>query len=151
MVRIHDYSPDQRLDTRREPTMKKILGPLVAMSLLTFASGCKGDEPKAACTPPKVEMTANAQTKWNSLCVTCHGKNGLGDGPAGKNLDPKPRSFASADWQKSVTDESIVAIIVKGSKGVGKSDGMPPNPELEGKKDDLDSLVRKVRSLGACQ
>ena len=114
-------------------------------------AGCKSEPKKAACIPPKVEMTANAQTKWNSLCVTCHGKNGLGDGPAGKNLDPKPRSFADAEWQKNAKDEEIIAIILKGSKALGKSDGMPPNPDLEGKQADLDSLVKKVRSLGTCK
>ena len=124
---------------------------MVLCGALLVLGGCKSEKKEAACVPPKVEMTANAQTKWNSLCVTCHGKNGLGDGPAGANLDPKPRSFADADWQKNAKDDEIISIILKGSKALGKSDGMPSNPDLEGKQADLDSLVKKVRSLGACQ
>lgn len=30
---------------------------------------------------------------FQKLCWTCHGKTGLGDGPAGKNLNPQPGNF----------------------------------------------------------
>ena len=30
---------------------------------------------------------------FQKLCWTCHGKTGLGDGPAGKNLNPQPKNF----------------------------------------------------------
>ncbi|MGC6490474.1 MAG: c-type cytochrome [Flavobacteriales bacterium] len=36
---------------------------------------------------------------YDKLCWTCHGKNGLGDGPAGKSLKPKPKSFIADDVQ----------------------------------------------------
>jgi hypothetical protein len=124
---------------------------LTVLALCVCFSGCKGEEKKPACIPPKVEMTPNSDTKWHSLCVTCHGKNGRGDGPAGRNLDPGPRNFSSAEWQKSMTDAAIMAIIVKGGVAVGKSKDMPPSPELEGHTKDLESLVRKIRSLGECQ
>ncbi len=42
---------------------------------------------------------------YSKLCWTCHGKQGLGDGPAGKNLKPKPKSFASKDVQNQSDGE----------------------------------------------
>lgn len=39
------------------------------------------------------------QKLYSKLCWTCHGKNGLGDGPAGAGLNPKPKSFADKDVQ----------------------------------------------------
>ena len=42
---------------------------------------------------------------YSSLCWTCHGKNGKGDGPASANLKPKPNDFSSADLQKQTDGE----------------------------------------------
>lgn len=52
---------------------------------------------------------------FQKLCWTCHGKTGLGDGPAGKTLNPKPRNFTL----KSVQDQSDGELFWKISKGKG--------------------------------
>lgn len=87
-----------------------------------------------------------ANEMFQSLCKTCHGDNGHGDGPGAAALNPKPRSFADATWQNSVTDEQIKKTIVYGGAAVGKSANMPAQPQLKGKDDVLTGLVHIVRS-----
>ena len=135
--------------SRRGYQMNTIRVLLLVSASLLLLSGCKSSDKSAACTPPKVEMNAKAQTLWNSTCVTCHGKNGYGDGPAGRNLNPKPRSFADANWQKDTTDDAIMEIIVKGGAAVGKSENMAAYGNLEAVV--LEDLVKKIRSFGTCQ
>lgn len=83
---------------------------------------------------------------FQSLCSTCHGLTGNGDGPGSAAINPKPRSFADATWQASVTDEHIQKVIVYGGAAVGKSPFMVANPQLKGKTDVLAALTKIVRS-----
>lgn len=77
----------------------------------------------------------------------CHGTTGRGDGPGAAALTPKPRMFTDSVWQDSVTDEHLAAIIVKGGAAVGKSPGMPSNPDLEQKPEVVTELVKMVRGM----
>ena len=52
---------------------------------------------------------------FQKLCWTCHGKTGLGDGPAGKNLNPKPKNFRL----EGVQDQSDGELYWKISNGKG--------------------------------
>lgn len=88
-----------------------------------------------------------AQEKFQSLCSTCHGSSGHGDGPGAAAIHPKPRSFADAAWQDSVTDEQIQKAIVLGGAAVGKSPFMPANPDLKGKTEVLQALTKIVRGF----
>jgi cytochrome c551/c552 len=84
---------------------------------------------------------------FNTKCVTCHGDHGAGDGPGAAALNPKPRAFADATWQASVSDEQLKKIIVEGGAGVGKSVAMSANPELKDKPEELTALVKIVRDF----
>lgn len=120
---------------------------LTIAALLTFLPACnkkKGGDAVAAQDPAAQK---EADGVWNSRCVSCHGNNGKGDGPAAAALDPKPRSFSSVKWQASVTDDHIKKVIVGGGTVVGKSALMAPNPDLKGKDAVLNILVKKVRSF----
>ena len=81
----------------------------------------------AASNTPNVEK---GKEIFAQRCVPCHGSTGHGDGPASASLDPKPRKFADAEWQKQVTDEYIEKIVKLGGAAVGKSAAMPSNPDL---------------------
>ncbi|MEM7136764.1 MAG: cytochrome c [Myxococcota bacterium] len=100
-------------------------------------------EPVAAKDP-----AVEAQEIFQARCVTCHGENGKGDGPGSAALNPKPRDYTSAKWQKSVTDEHIAKVIVGGGTAVGLSALMPPNPDLADKPEVVAALVTVVRNLG---
>tara|TARA_B100001115_G_scaffold168650_1_gene148650 strand:+ start:567 stop:917 length:351 start_codon:yes stop_codon:yes gene_type:complete len=52
---------------------------------------------------------------FQKLCWTCHGKTGLGDGPAGRNLNPQPRNFKL----ESVQGQSDGELFWKISNGKG--------------------------------
>lgn len=138
---------------------------MVATALvLVFASvtnGCSKKEPQQTAptatptpTPPAVvapsapaDPAAEAKGIFNTRCVVCHGDHGAGDGPGAAAIVPKPRAFADAAWQTSVTDEHIAKIIVEGGPAVGKSPGMPPNPDLQDKDDVVSALVKVVRDF----
>jgi len=108
---------------------------------------------EAAPTHTPVPVSAEAQKEadnvYTTLCSTCHGMNGSGDGPAAAAFNPKPANYASAEFQKSVTDEEIAKAIVEGGPAVGKSPLMPPNPQLKDKPEVVQALVNKVRAFGA--
>jgi mono/diheme cytochrome c family protein len=88
-----------------------------------------------------------AQT-FKTLCSTCHGADGKGDGVAAANLNPKPRNYTDKAWQASVTDEQLAKVILEGGAAVGKSPLMPPNPQLKDKPEVIAELVKIVRSFG---
>lgn len=84
---------------------------------------------------------------FNTLCSTCHGNSGKGDGAAAASLNPKPRDYTDKAWQASVTDDQLRTIIVQGGAAVGKSNLMPPSPQLADKPQVVDELVKIVRSF----
>jgi mono/diheme cytochrome c family protein len=123
-------------------------------------SGCSKKEPQktaptaAATLPPAVvapvpppDPISDAKALFKTKCVVCHGDHGAGDGPGAAALVPKPRAFADAEWQKSVTDEHIKKIILEGGPAVGKSPAMPPNPDLQGKDAVVSALVQLIRAF----
>jgi mono/diheme cytochrome c family protein len=112
---------------------------LAAVSALLAA--CGGD---GAANPAAV---AEAKKLWTEKCVTCHGDRGMGDGPDGALLDPKPRVFKDPKWQMQTKDERIAKVIVEGGASVGLSANMTPNPELADKPEVVAELVKKVRSF----
>jgi cytochrome c5 len=131
---------------------------LVLSGIASGASltGCKKDEPSAAAPAPApvapVEPAVaaeplTAENVFKNRCSTCHGESGHGDGPASVALNPKPRNYTDPEWQKSVTDEQLKKTIVGGGVSVGKSPLMVPNPDLAGKDDVLDGLVKIIRAF----
>lgn len=80
-------------------------------------------------------------------CANCHGTNGRGDGPVAGSLNPKPRDYSDAAWQRSVTDQEIAEIIVRGGGAMKKSAVMPAAPDLSNDPAVLKALVQKIRSF----
>lgn len=93
------------------------------------------------------DATAEAKQIFESRCVTCHGPQGAGDGPASAGLTPPPRNFRDPAWQQSVTDQHIEQIVQYGGAAVGKSPAMPANPDLMSKPEVVTALRAHVRSL----
>src|SRR5690606_10087013 len=121
-------------------------------------TSCNGDDSSGgaasdgAGAAPAVHVSEASRTEaremFASLCSTCHGTTGNGDGPGATGLDPKPRSFADKEWQASVTDEHIRKVITLGGASVRKSPLMVPNPQLKSKPEVLQALVEIVRAFG---
>lgn len=92
-------------------------------------------------------INEQAQSMFATVCATCHGTEGMGNGPAAETLKPKPRNYTDAAWQASVTDDELRRTILKGGQAVGKSPMMPGNPQLEGQPEVLDGLVKIIRNF----
>jgi cytochrome c551/c552 len=129
---------------------------LFCVAVVLAAAGCSkkstgGTNTVATAKPalplPPANPAADARDLFNTKCVTCHGDHGAGDGPGAAALNPKPRAFADATWQASVSDEQLKKIIVEGGAGVGKSVAMSANPELKDKPEELTALVKIVRDF----
>lgn len=118
-----------------------------------FAAACgspvasnKAPQPTASAAPAG-KGAGEARRQFESVCFTCHGATGHGDGPGAGPLNPKPRSFADVAWQDSVSDEHIKKTIVFGGAAVGKNAMMPAHPQFKGKDAVLDGLVAIVRDF----
>lgn len=109
--------------------------------------------PPPAAAPQPTDGTASsdrmeADQLFMARCAACHGKEGHGDGPGSLGLDPKPRNYTDAVWQKTVTDEEIEKAIVYGGAAVGKSPQMVSNPDLQAKPGVVKALRLKIRKFG---
>jgi mono/diheme cytochrome c family protein len=93
----------------------------------------------AKATKNPVKGVGNAKKNIETNCVTCHGPNGKGDGPAAAALPPpKP-----ADWTSAkVASETDGEIFWKISNGRG---AMPPWKHLPDK--DRWEIVNYIRTL----
>ena len=134
---------------------------LVCCGLLLLAAACAKNESAPAAPEPAKQAAPlaqapaasppkeSAQDVFTMRCVPCHGSTGLGDGPASAALNPKPRNYKDAEWQKSVTDDQLKKTILYGGAAVGKSAAMPSQPDLESKPEVLDGLVKMIRDFAA--
>jgi cytochrome c553 len=134
--------------------MSKTLALLALLASTSIAAiGCGNTPADGGNTAKKAAAaqggTENAASKeiFTTRCAACHGTSGKGDGPGAVALNPKPRNYTDAAWQKSITDEQLAKVIVEGGAAVGKSPTMPPNPDLVGKKDVVDGLVKIIRGF----
>jgi mono/diheme cytochrome c family protein len=129
--------------------MRACLRSLVAAAAVTLVAGAaitaawaQGEwkapaEAKAMKNP--VKGVGNAKKNIETNCVTCHGPNGKGDGPAAAALPPpKP-----ADWTSSkLAAEGDGELFWKISNGRG---AMPPWKHLPEK--DRWEIVNYIRTL----
>lgn len=101
-----------------------------------------------AAAAPAGDAAAEAKQLFDTVCAMCHGPTGKGDGQASAALNPKPRNYSDKAWQASVTDEDLRKTILLGGQGVGKSPTMPGQPQLQGKPEVVDALVKMIREFG---
>lgn len=70
--------------------------------------------------PPNVEL---GKMVFESNCILCHGKTGVGDGRMSKILkNPPPFDLTKS----TLSDHYLMEIIAKGGEGVGRDHHMPP-------------------------
>ncbi|MEW5852079.1 MAG: c-type cytochrome [Myxococcota bacterium] len=117
--------------------------PAAAPAAQPAAAPAAGGAPVAAAGG----AAAEAKTILDTRCALCHGADGSGNGAAAAALNPKPRNWKDAEWQKSTTDEQIAKVIVEGGQAIGKSPLMAANPDLKGKDEVVKELVKLVRAF----
>ncbi len=92
------------------------------------------------------------QALFRSMCASCHGENGDGNGPAAEQLVLKPRDFAlaafkfdtDANWVRGA-DEDLANVIRNGAAAYGGSAMMAPWTRLS--EQEIMGLIRFIRSL----
>ena len=87
------------------------------------------------------DMEMHGAKIYQNVCTVCHGAKGLGDGPAGMSLNPKPRNFKEGKWKQGGDSISLFNTLLKGIPGTS----MAPFAHLPVK--DRWGLVHYVRSL----
>ena len=71
------------------------------------------------------EQAFDAKGAFGTVCSTCHGPAGAGNGPGAAALNPKPANFGDPAFWQGKTDEELVKAIREGGASVGKSALMP--------------------------
>lgn len=66
---------------------------------------------------PSDDMAAYGATVFANTCAVCHGPKGLGDGPAGMSLNPKPRNMVEGKWKQGGDSISLFNTVAKGIPG----------------------------------
>ena len=106
--------------------------------------------PVSACAsreegPP---IPAAARQLYSARCTPCHGELGDGQGTGAAALNPRPRDFRDETWQRSISDDQIRAVILRGGAATGKSPAMPASSDLQAQPETLEGVIRVVRSFG---
>lgn len=121
------------------------------------ASGTQ--EPTIATSSAKATTNGDSQSQipeaallkahkiYQERCASCHGDKGDGKGPGAFAINPKPRDYTNAEWQRTITDDELTQVIIRGGAAVGKSFMMPANRDLRSKPDVAAGLVHIVRSF----
>src|SRR5438093_709367 len=71
----------------------------------------------ASLLKPTPELIAKGKALFLVNCASCHGNQGLGDGPAAAALNPKPRNFHEGYWKYGGGIARVVQTISVGSPG----------------------------------
>lgn len=102
--------------------------------------------PVSRAQGPKPDIAAG-KVKYNTLCASCHGATGKGDGAAAAALNPRPRNFQDVAYMGKKTDADLKKVIQKGGAAAGLSPLMPAwGASLT--EQDIANVIAYIRSLG---
>lgn len=124
-----------------------VLAGIVFMSM-AVGSAVKAEEAKDVSSKKTTVSVAEGKKTFVTMCASCHGNTGKGDGVAAAALDPKPRDLSNPEYMASLKDDYIVKLLKGGGAAVGKS---PLMPALGAAMTDvqLTDLLAFVRTLAA--
>lgn len=87
------------------------------------AAVAKAEAPKPTAQPASASEGA---ATFQTLCSSCHGPNGDGQGPVAVALNPKPANFTAPEFWATRDRAHIEKVIREGGASVGKSPLMAP-------------------------
>lgn len=69
---------------------------------------------------PNADLLKSGKNIFVTMCASCHGEDGKGDGPGAAALNPPPRNFASEEgWKNGKTLSGIYTTLQEGIPGTG--------------------------------
>jgi mono/diheme cytochrome c family protein len=71
------------------------------------------------------EAIEAGEETYNTLCVTCHGEEGKGDGPGAAELDPKPADLSDSAMMSDLSDGYLFWRVTKGGAMEPFNSAMP--------------------------
>lgn len=89
----------------------------------------------------------NGKAKYDSLCASCHGPTGAGDGPVAVALPPeqKPAKLTEPSRKFAIDLVKFTELLKKGGAAVGLNPLMPPQAALADK--DIKDLYAYTESF----
>ena len=81
-------------------------------------SDARANKNPVDATPENIAK-GKALFEGKGTCFNCHGKDGDGQGEAGKILNPSPRNFTNCKFHKKRKDGELFWVIKNGSAGTG--------------------------------
>ena len=102
--------------------------PAVVDSLQKRFATILGNEAKLELPKTALDL-AEGKSIFAKSCASCHGATGLGDGPAGTNLNPRPPAIGTLEHMKGVTPAltyRIVSVGIAGTPMVGYAGTLTP-------------------------
>ncbi len=82
---------------------------------------------------PPPEMLDKGKELYDANCMSCHGSEGLGDGPAAAALNPKPRNFKDKDnWTNGRSFFDMYKTLQEGiiKNGMAAYEYLPPEDRI---------------------
>jgi mono/diheme cytochrome c family protein len=92
---------------------RHMMQPRVPADRLTEARALASPLPDS----PETVEKGKALYHGKGTCFNCHGKEGMGDGPAAIGLDPSPRNFHHGGFWRHRTEGELFWVIKQGSPG----------------------------------
>jgi len=93
---------------------------------------------------PTSENIAEGKRLYEQNCAACHGAKGLGDGPAGKSLNPPAADIAATVQMPMASDAYLYWTIAEGGAPLGTA--MPPYKSVL-KEEQIWKLITYLREL----
>lgn len=93
---------------------------------------------------PNDENIKSGKGLYEHNCAACHGSSGLGDGDAGKSLNPRPANIAAFSKMPMATDGYLYWTIAEGGLPLGTA--MPPFKSTL-KEDEIWKIILYLREL----
>lgn len=94
--------------------------------------------------PADADSLARGEAIYAQQCATCHGDGGMGDGPAGQNLDPAPAPIAHSS--QMLSDSYLFWRISEG--GAQFNTAMIPYKDILSE-DEIWDVINYIRALGS--
>ncbi|MCK5167529.1 MAG: cytochrome c [Rhodospirillaceae bacterium] len=130
--------------------MRSFVKLLLAGLFLSYASLASAQisvDPQADPTSAGAWSGGNASGEGNfmSVCASCHGYEGKGDGVLSEELDVKPRDLSNPKLMTTKSDDHLFKVIKEGGASVGLSENMTPfNEQISD--EEIKNVIAYLRS-----